>query len=155
MTKLAGKDLACFIADHGRILLASSNRNDWLSIPVRPIPQGDIWMDLGGAIARSQITARSLIDEVDEVRYQQRVAWIKELAHKRGEGTAPLTSGLAIIETMRHPDVRGMPFTKAMPIIRAVLKGPAASECIINEMHSGHYPEFETTLHAPPLEGLP
>lgn len=155
VTLLSGKDLACFIADHGRILLVSGNRNDWLSIPARPIPQGDIWIDLGGAIARSQITARSLIDEVDEVRYQQRVAWIREQAHKRGQGTGPLTSGLAIIEAMRHSDVRGVPFTKAMPIIRAVLKGPAASESIINKMHSGNYPEFETALHALPLEDLP
>lgn len=152
---LAGKDLACFAADHGRVLLVSENHNDWFSVRARPIPQGEIWINLGGTIARSQLTAKSLIEEPDEDRYQRRVAWIREQAQERGQGSGALISGLAIIEAMRHPEVRGQPFTRAMPTIQAVLKGPAASESIINKMHSGNYPEFETALHALPLEDLP
>ncbi|WP_146130884.1 hypothetical protein [Sphingopyxis lindanitolerans] len=152
---LTGKALACFAADHGRILLVSENLNDWFQISARPLPQGAIWIDLGGAVARSRLTARTLINEPDEAHYQQRIAWIRERAIEHGQGSGALISGLAIIEAMRHPDVRGRPFTKAIPAIRAVLKGPAASDSIISKMHSGNYPEFETALHALPLEDLP
>lgn len=152
---LAGHDLACFVADHGRILLVSVDHNDWAKVRARPLPRGEVWIDLGGVIARTQLTAKTLIDEPNEERYQLRIDWIRDRAMERGQFTGALISGLAIIDALRHPEVRSQPFTKAMPAIKAVLRGPAASDSVITKMNSGNYAEFETALHALPLEELP
>ena len=101
------------------------------------------------------MTAKTLIDEPDEDRYRRRVTWIREQSLARGQNGGALISGLAVIEAMRHPDVRGQPFTKAISVIQSVLVGPATSESVIKKMHSGNYPEFETALQALPLEDLP
>ena len=45
---------------------------------------GSIWC---GVIARNQLTAKTLIDEPDEERYQQRAHWIRERAKERGQTT--------------------------------------------------------------------
>ena len=154
-TPLAGRDLACFGADHGRVLLVSENHNDWFSVRARPLPMGEIWVDLGGATARTQLTAKHLINEPDEQLYQQRVAWIRERAIERGQSTGVLVSGLAIIAAIRDPRVKGQPMSSALPTIRAVLSGNASSDSAITKMNSGNYVEFETALQALPLEDLP
>lgn len=154
-TPLAGKDLACFVADHGRALLVSENHNDWINVRARPLPMGAIWIDLGGATARTQLTAKTLIDEADEQRYQQRVDWIRERAIERGQSTGVLVSGLAIITALRDPKVKGQAFSKTLPTIRTVLTGNASSDSVITKMNSGNYAEFETALQALPLEDLP
>lgn len=152
---LTGNDLHCFGSDHGRILMVSADHRDWFSVKGRPLPQGDIWVDLGGTTARTQLTARDLIREPDQELFRLRMSWIYEQARQRNITGGALISGLAVIEAMRHPDVKGLPFAQALPVIKQVLRGPAASDSIINKMRSSNYPEFEAALHALPLEDLP
>lgn len=152
---LTDRERLCFVADNGRILIVSTDHSRWMAIAARPLPEGEIWIDLGGRIARSQLTAKTLIEEQDGELYKRRMQWIRARASERGITTGALISGLAIIDALRHEDVIGKPLSKAMETVKLVLNGPAASDSAIIKMHSGNYTEFETALQALPLEDLP
>ena len=57
---LTDRERLCFVADNGRILIVSTDHSRWIAIAARPLPEGEIWIDLGGRIARSQLTAMDL-----------------------------------------------------------------------------------------------
>lgn len=153
--RLSGKERACFLADHGRILIVSDDYNPRLAIRARPIPSGEIWIDLAGSTARTQLSAKSLINEPDNALYLRRVAWIREQATRRGITSGALISGLAIVDAFRAPEVVGLDLKEAIPIVRRNRSLPASGDTTISQVHSGNYKEFETALQSLPLDDLP
>jgi hypothetical protein len=152
---LTDDQLRCFLADHGRILLVSEDRNRWMSIAARPLPDGEIWIDLGGRHSPHEFTAADLIKEKDEAVFQKRRNWIQAKAEERGIRTGALISGLAIIDAFRHPEIAGLPLKEAIPKVQAKCSGPASGETTIAQMHSGNYREFEIALQSLPLDEMP
>lgn len=152
---LTARQRRCFLADHGRMLLVSGDRNRWMPIKARPLPGGEIWIDLGGRHSSFEFNAADLIKEADEGLYQKRRAWIQAKANERGIRTGALISGLAIIEAFRDSRVAGLPLKEAIPKIQSICTGAASGETTISQMHSGNYREFEVALQSLPLDELP
>jgi hypothetical protein len=152
---LLDEERACFLADHGRIMIISGDYNRRFAIRARPIPPGVIWIDLNGKTARAQISAKALITEQDADLYSRRVEWIRLHAAKRGITSGSLISGLAIIEAFRDERIANLELKDAIPAIRQSYRLPAASSTIISQMHSGNYKEFEMALLSLPLEDMP
>jgi hypothetical protein len=57
--RLNVEELRCFEADHGRLLVISNDLAQWFAIRSRPIPSGEIWVDVASYEIISKPSARN------------------------------------------------------------------------------------------------
>jgi hypothetical protein len=71
--RLNAKELRCFEADHGRLLVISNDLAQWFAIRSRPLPSGEIWVDVASyeiiskPSARNQAAEPILANDIDVV----------------------------------------------------------------------------------------
>jgi hypothetical protein len=149
--ELAADKLRCFAADGGKLLILSVDPEDWLLIRRRPVPRGEILIDIRGSVASTELTSRTLIDLDDNERFEAQHQWL--LAHARGNGAeaAGFRKVLNLIVAFRRPAFAGKTFEEQ----KDVLEKEGYSRSMMEKVHSGNYAPFQRFLRTLPLNEIP
>ena len=143
--------LLCFAADGGKLLVLSTNPADWMLIRRRPVPRGEILIDIGGAVAASELTSKSLIDLADAARFDAQLQWL--LGHARGDSADAkgFCRVLNLVVAFRRPELAGKSFEDQ----KATLEQEGYSRSMLEKVHSGNYAPFQRFLRSLPLNEIP
>ena len=143
--------LKCFMADGGKLLILSTDPADWLLIRRRPVPSGEILIDIRESVAATELSSKTLIDLADDARFEAIHEWL--LGH--AQGTSSDANGfrnvLNLIVALRRPDLAGKTFENK----KEVLEKEGYSRSMLEKVHSGNYAPFQRFLRALPLNEIP
>jgi hypothetical protein len=149
--ELSAEWLKCFMADGGKLLILSTDPADWLLIRRRPVPSGEILIDIRGSVAATELSSKTLIDLADDARFEAIHQWL--LSH--AQGTSSEANGfrnvLNLIVALRRPDLAGKTFENK----KEVLEKEGYSRSMLEKVHSGNYAPFQRFLRALPLNEIP
>ena len=67
--ELSSDLLKCFAANGGKMLVLSADPANWLLIRRRPVPRGEILIDIRGSVASTELTSKTRIDLEDVERF--------------------------------------------------------------------------------------
>ncbi|CAN5459719.1 hypothetical protein BH10PSE12_BH10PSE12_15010 [soil metagenome] len=141
--------LKCFAADGGKLLILSSDPADWLRIRRRPVPRGEILIDICSSVASSQLSSRALIYDEDPERFEARIQWLRDRAGgPKGDG---FQNVLGIIIAFRRPDLAGKTFNAQ----KAAIAKDGYGRSMIEKVHAGIYEPFQRFLQTLPLNEFP
>jgi len=143
--------LKCFAADGGKLLILSIDPADWLLIRRRPVPRGEILIDIRGSVASTELTSKTLIDLEDAERFENQLQWL--LGHARGNGSeaAGFRKVLNLIVAFRRPEFAGKTFEAQ----KDALEKEGYSRSMLEKVHSGNYAPFQRFLRTLPLNEIP
>ncbi len=143
--------LKCFAADGGKLLVLSSNPADWLMIRRRPVPRGEILIDIRGSVASTEITSRTLIDVENAEQFETKLQWL--LGHAGGSGTKAdsFRKVLGLVVAFRRPDFVG----KSFEAQKEALEKEGYGRSMIEKVHAGIYEPFQRFLRTLPLNEFP
>ena len=143
--------LKCFAADGGKLLILSSEPADWLLIRRRPVPRGELLIDIRGSVAATELSSKTLIDLADTARFEAIHQWL--LGHARGTGSdaTGFRNVLNLIVAFRRPEISGKPFESQ----KEVLEKEGYSRSMLEKVHSGNYAPFQRFLRTLPLNEIP
>lgn len=148
--RLNADQLRFFRADHGRVPLLNANWIEWRTVNHRPIPRGEIWVDIGDRRSKFQISSKSLIEEKSDKAFEAKVEWIVMHAAKLPKPPKGLANQIRLIKLLRKHREKGL-----SKIIEDSFELQLdAGDVIVRSLWSGNYPDFETALQKLPLETM-
>lgn len=143
--------LKCFVADGGKLLVLSEDTLKWLLIRRRPVPRGQILIDIRGSIASTELTSKSLIDLDDETVFDAKHQWLLAHARDNSSEASSFRNVLNLIVAFRRPAFAGKTFEHQ----KEVLEKEGASRSMLEKVHSGNYEPFQRFLRSLPLNEIP
>ena len=143
--------LKCFVADGGKLLVLSTDPKDWLLIRRRPVPRGEILIDIRGAVASTELTSKSLIDLVDDKVFDAKHQWLLAHARETSSDATGFRHVLNLIVAFRRPEFAGKPFEHQ----KEALEKEGYSRSMMEKVHSGNYEPFQRYLRSLPLNEIP
>ncbi len=143
--------LKCFAADFGKLLILSNDPADWLLIRRRPVPRGELLIDMRGAVASTELTSKTLIDLDDAARFEAKHHWL--LAHARGTSAdaAGFRNVLNLVVAFRRPEFASKTFEDK----KGILEKEGYGRSMLEKVHSGNYAPFQRFLRTLPLNEIP
>ncbi len=143
--------LKCFVADGGKLLVLSDDTLAWLRIRRRPVPRGQILIDIRGSIASTERTSKSLIDLADETVFDAKFQWLLAHARENSSDANSFRRVLNLIVAFRRPEFAGKTFEQQ----KEVLEREGHSRSMLEKVHSGNYEPFQRFLRSLPLNEIP
>jgi hypothetical protein len=143
--------LKCFVADGGKLLVLSDDTLEWMRIRRRPVPRGQILIDIRGSIASTELTSKSLIDLDDEIVFNAKHQWLLAHARDNSSEASSFRNVLNLILAFRRAEFAG----KAFEHQKEVLEKEGASRSMLEKVHSGNYEPFQRFLRSLPLNEIP
>ncbi|PTR08187.1 hypothetical protein C8K11_11216 [Novosphingobium sp. GV055] len=151
MRELAADWLKCFAADGGKLLVLSTNPTDWLLIRRRPVPGGEILIDIRGMVAATELSSKTLIDLDDTARFEAIHQWLLDHAQGTSSDATAFRNVLNLIVAFRRPEFAGKGFESK----KEELEKEGYSRSMLEKVHSGNYPPFQRFLRSLPLNEIP
>ncbi len=143
--------LRCFAADGGKLLVLSSDPADWLMIRRRPVPRGEILIDIRGSVASTEITSRTLIDIEDAEQFDAKLQWLLGRAGGNGTKAESFRKVLGLVVAFRRPEFVG----KTFEVQKEALEKEGYGRSMIEKVHAGIYDPFQRFLRTLPLNEFP
>lgn len=143
--------LPAFLADHGALLVLSRDQTLWQCNPHRPIPMSSLWVKLGGRVAPSIVTSRTLLETPDRALFELRIAWLLAQADKAGAKANSFREAVQFIIALRRPELEGTTFERKKEVLCAEGMSPSRLE----KVHAGVYPAFNNFLRGLPMHEFP
>jgi hypothetical protein len=149
--ELSADRLKCFAADGGKLLVLSTDPTDWLLIRRRPVPRGEILIDIRGSVAATELSSKTLIDLDDAKRFEVILQWLIDHAGGTSSEAAAFRNVLNLIVAFRRPEFAGKRFESQ----KEVLEKEGYSRSMLEKVHSGNYAPFQRFLRSLPLNEIP
>ena len=143
--------LKCFAADGGKLLILSNEPAAWLLIRRRPVPRGQLLIDIRGAVAATELSSKTLIDLDDAERFDAILQWLLGHARASNSDATGFRKVLALIVAFRRTELAGISFESQ----KEVLEKEGYSRSMLEKVHSGNYPPFQRFLRSLPLNEIP
>jgi hypothetical protein len=144
--------LKCFSADGGKLLVLSDDPADWLAIRRRPVPRGEILIDIRSAVASNLLTSETLIHMADEEMFEAKFQWLLARARGDDQTSRSFRHQLNLINAFRHPAILALDKLKDK---EDALEKEGFGRTVAHRMHSGNYEPFQNFLKTLPLHELP
>jgi len=145
--------LKCFSADGGKLLVLSDAPEDWWrAIRRKPVPRGEILIDVRSAVASGLLTSETLIKMDNEEAFEAKHTWLLERARSDDKTSKSFRLLLNLIKAFRRPDIKALGTLKEK---EDILEKEGFSRTVIHRMHSGNYEPFQSFLKTLPLHELP
>lgn len=149
--ELSADWLKCFVADGGKLLILSTDPADWLLIRRRPVPRGELLIDIRGSVAATELSSKTLIDLDDAERFDAILQWLLGHARASNSDATGFRKVLALIVAFRRTELAGISFESQ----KEVLEKEGYSRSMLEKVHSGNYPPFQRFLRSLPLNEIP
>jgi hypothetical protein len=143
--------LQCFVADGGKLLILSTDPTDWLLIRRRPVPRGEILIDIRGSVGATELSSKTLIDLADPARFEMILQWLLDHAGGTSSEAAAFRNVLNLVVAFRRPEFAGKRFETQ----KEVLEKEGYSRSMLEKVHSGNYAPFQRFLRSLPLNEIP